>query len=114
MFRVQILGLAGHAQGVVVAANLHAFAAPFAKVGDENAEDSAGAGSFLFGIAEDGRDVAVGEWHLVQNGEEFSLGLIRNARERVHFRANDFVERTSLAFFDGTDHLRAGAIFDSF
>ena len=36
---VEILGLARHAQRIVITADLHAFAASFAKVGNENAED---------------------------------------------------------------------------
>ena len=34
--------------------------------------------------------------------------------ERVHFVADDFLERASFAFFNRGDHLRAGPIFDSF
>jgi hypothetical protein len=46
--RVEFFGFARHAQGIVIAANLHAFAAAFAKVGNENREQAARAGRFLF------------------------------------------------------------------
>jgi hypothetical protein len=45
---VELLGLGGHAQGIVVAADLDAFAAALAKVGNENGEQSAGAGGLRF------------------------------------------------------------------
>ena len=45
---VEVLGLARHAQRIVIAANLHAFAAAFAEVGNENGEQPAAARRLLF------------------------------------------------------------------
>ena len=64
---VEVLRFGSHAQGIVIAANLDAFAATFAQIRNENAEDAAGTGSFLFRVAEDGGDVAVSERHLIEN-----------------------------------------------
>ncbi len=46
--RVQLFGFNRHAKRIVIAADLHAFAAAFAEVGDENREEAAAAGRFLF------------------------------------------------------------------
>jgi hypothetical protein len=42
--RVEVLGFACHAQRIVIAADLDAFAAAFAQIGDEDGEQAAGAG----------------------------------------------------------------------
>src|SRR5215471_11561389 len=58
---VEILSFGGHAQRIMITANLHAFAATFAEIGNKNAEKAATAWRLLFVIAENGCDCRISE-----------------------------------------------------
>src|SRR6266704_3428430 len=68
--RIEIFSFGRHAQGIVFAADLDAFAAAFAKVRDEDREEAALAGSFLFNRAENRRNIRVGQRQQIYNARK--------------------------------------------
>ncbi len=90
---IQLLGLGGHPQGVVVAADLHALAAAFAEVGDVDLEEAALAGVLLLQTAEDRGHAGVSKRQLVDDAGEFGLGLVAQAAvQRFNLFADDVLE----------------------
>src|SRR5689334_7918667 len=78
--RVQLLSLDCHAQGVVVATNLDAFAAAFAKVGNEDREEATLARRFLFDGTENCRNIAVGNRQLLDDAHELVSSRLTDCR----------------------------------
>ena len=111
---VQILRLARHAERVMVAANLHAFATTLAKVGDENGEQPAAAGRFGFERPEDGRHVRIRQRQFINDAGEFGLRMFADRGQRVDFGADDVLERHVGAGLDRFVHLHPGAFLDAF
>ena len=112
-FGVELRRLAGHPQGVVVAANLHALAAALAEVADENGEDAAVAGALFLDAAEDGGDVVVGQRQLIDDLGELAARLLGNRGELIHLGAEDVLERLLALVVGVVDHAGAATILEA-
>ena len=112
-FGVEFRRFAGHAQRVVVAADLHAFAAALAEVADEYGEDTAVAGFLFLNTAKDRGDVIVREGQLVNDVGELAACLLGDGGELIDLGTEDVLERLLALVGDVFDHPGTAAFLES-
>src|SRR3954468_3434941 len=110
---VEFLGFRGHAQGVVIAANLDAFATALAKVADEDRKQPAGSRGLLFEGAKNGRHIGISQRKQIDNTNELAARFLGNGSQLINLVTNDILKWQLLAFFDGVVHANAGALLDA-
>ena len=97
----------------MIAANLDAFAAALAKVGNENRKQAAAARGLLLQRAKHSRHIVVGYRQLLDDAGEFRPGRLGDFCQSVDLIANDILEGQLLFFLNRRHHARAGAVFDA-
>ena len=112
---VQLFAVRHHAKGIVVAAFGHALAAALAEIGNEDGEDSAAAGLFLFFAAEDRVDLAVGQGQTLKNLDHLIAGGLRHRVQGFQLGLHEVRHggRLGLLVLRGLEHFDPDRLIDS-
>ena len=112
MLGVDVLGFLHHAQRLVLAARRHARGASFTEIRHEDREHAAAAGLLLLRRREDRVRLLERHRHLVDDGKELALRLIREAVDDVGHLPDDVRERSGQTLRHRIPHEIARALLD--